>query len=179
MQERLLRLKFALSILTITQLVCTADEPAIDPLYVVDPALVCANDPGTVARKFGNPISVETCVLMNRAIHCVPPKFPPLADQARIEGYVVVGVLVNRDGRVGCVKAIRGHPLLLGPTMNTAAKWTFKPYQRPGSPLPFYARLSFHFSGAAAALPEPEPTRSAAILTLPAACYSKPLPSYT
>jgi len=58
----------------------------------------------------------------------------------------VVGVLVNRDGQVGCVKAISGHPLLIGPTMNTAAKWTFKPYSRHGSPVSFYGRLSFHYS---------------------------------
>jgi hypothetical protein len=141
-----LGLIFALSILAITQLVCTADEQVPDPLYAVDPALMCANDPSIVPRKCGNPISVETSVLMSKAIHCEPPKFPPLAREARVEGYVVVGVLVNRDGRVGCVKAISGHPLLLGPTMNTAAKWTFKPYNRHGAPMSFFGRLSFHYS---------------------------------
>jgi hypothetical protein len=126
---------------------CIADEPDIDPRYVANPALVCANDESVLERKYGKPVSVESSVLLSRVTHCTSPQFPPLARQAaRIEGNVLIGILVNRDGRVGCVKAISGHPLLIGPTINSTADWTFKPYRRDGEPVSFYSRVSFHFS---------------------------------
>jgi TonB family protein len=123
-----------------------ADEPIVDRRYVVDDGLKCPDDEGAVLRKYGRPASVEARLLLNRVTRCVSPQFPELARQARITGVVEVGVLVTREGRVGCVKALRGHPLFLGSAMNAALKWTFRPSKQKEAPL--YGRIRFRFSTA-------------------------------
>src|SRR5260370_6061037 len=73
-------------------------------------------------------------VLASRAIGCVAPRLPALARQARLEGYVRVGVLVNETGRVTCVHLISGHPILIGSAIEAARQWVFRPVTQNGRP---------------------------------------------
>lgn len=53
--------------------------------------------------------------------------WPPPPPGARIQGNAVFEVIVSSDGKVCCVKAIRGHPLLLSGLVPALQRWRFRP----------------------------------------------------
>ncbi len=46
-----------------------------------------------------------------------PPDYPADAKQARIQGTVVVRVVVDKEGNVSNIQLISGHPLLAPPAI--------------------------------------------------------------
>jgi TonB family protein len=96
--------------------------------------------------KTGKPIWLDTNALLKNATHCVAPQMPALARQARIEGQVLVDILVDREGKVACVHLIQGHPLLAASAIDAAKDWTFGPRKQKGREVSFYGHLRFHFS---------------------------------
>jgi len=83
--------------------------------------------------------------LLKQSSHCVPPRFPALGHQARIQGVVSLSILVDEAGNVTCVKRINGHPLLAGASLDAARKWTFRPMTQDGRPVSFFGHLDFQF----------------------------------
>jgi TonB family protein len=56
----------------------------------------------------------------------VQPPYPPLAQKYRIEGVVVVQVVVGKDGSVGKAEFVRGHNIFRSVSLDAAKKWEFK-----------------------------------------------------
>ncbi|MGA9039141.1 MAG: TonB family protein [Terriglobales bacterium] len=54
-------------------------------------------------------------------------KYPPLANQARIGGVVVLEVNLGKDGKVKEVVPLSGRPMLLTACVLSAQKWRFRP----------------------------------------------------
>ena len=71
---------------------------------------------------------------------------PPLARQARIDGYVYVDIQVDENGQVACVRLISGHPLLAGSAIDAAKSRVFRPKKQKDQEVSFYGHLRFHFS---------------------------------
>jgi TonB family protein len=60
--------------------------------------------------------------------HFVPPKYPTLAMQARVQGQVALRLTLNAaTGEVVGVAAISGHPLLNPSAIEAAKQWRFAP----------------------------------------------------
>jgi len=87
----------------------------------------------------------RTDSLLKGATHCIAPKMPALARNARIEGYVSVDILVNDNGKVWCARLVNGHPMLASSAINAAKDWTFRPMKQEGKAVWFYGHLRFHF----------------------------------
>jgi hypothetical protein len=105
------------------------------------PAAVCPTE-GPVLRRI-----LETEELVRQSSHCVAPVGRvPLSHQVRISGIVKLDILVDREGKVACVRVISGHPLLLGVSLEAARKWTFRPMMQRGRPVSFFGHLDFEFS---------------------------------
>jgi len=94
----------------------------------------------------GKPSWLTTEQLLERAIHCEAPTFLLLASQARIQGTVILSILVDQKGEVSCIQAITGHPMLLGVAIDAARKWKFKRMLQDGKSVGFYGWLAFRFS---------------------------------
>src|SRR5262249_9585771 len=107
---------------------------------------LCKPEGPMLTDKAGTPIWVDTDTLVKRARHCVGPKMPALFRQSRIEGQVLVDILVNERGKVECAQLIHGHPLLVGAAIDAAKDWTFRPMKQRGRAVSFYGHLQFHFS---------------------------------
>jgi len=107
---------------------------------------LCTSDGPLLTNKARKAIWLDTKALLKNATHCVAPQMPPLARQARIEGYVLVDILVDRKGKVACAQLIHGHPLLAGSAIDAAKDWNFRPRKQKGRDVSFYGRLRFHFS---------------------------------
>lgn len=56
----------------------------------------------------------------------VPPIYPLLAKQARIQGLVVLEVTISRIGDVAGVRAISGHPLLIEAALDAVRQWKYR-----------------------------------------------------
>jgi len=60
------------------------------------------------------------------------PVYPPLARQARIQGNVVLHAIIDKDGRVGELQVISGHPLLVQSALDAVKNWRYQPTQLNG-----------------------------------------------
>jgi TonB family protein len=106
----------------------------------------CRGDGPLLTGKDRKPIWPDTNAILKSASHCVAPQMPTLAHQVRIDGYVVIDILVDRKGKVACAELITGHPLLAGSAIHAAKDWTFLPRKQNGKDVSFYGHLRFHFS---------------------------------
>lgn len=57
----------------------------------------------------------------------VPPQFPPLARQLRLEGTVRVAVVISPEGKVKTAHAVGGPPLFTPSAEEAAKQWEFEP----------------------------------------------------
>jgi TonB-like protein len=75
-----------------------------------------------------------TAELLEAAVGKQPLQYPPLAKAAKVQGTVVVRVLLDENGSVVCAEAIEGHPLLIPATLAQARNWSFPSRMLSGSP---------------------------------------------
>ncbi len=64
----------------------------------------------------------------------VPP-YPPAAKQARIQGLVRFNITIGKDGHVGNVTLISGHPLLVPAAQEAVKQWVYRPTLLNGDPV--------------------------------------------
>jgi len=65
----------------------------------------------------------------------VKPKYPPLAQQARIVGKCRVRIVVGADGNVRSIQLVYGHPLLAPAAVMAAKQSKYLPYLLNGQPV--------------------------------------------
>ena len=112
----------------------------------LDSMSACKVEGPMLVDKSGSAVWLDNDAILKRAMHCSSPLLPTMARQARIEGQVLVDILVDRKGQVACARLIVGHPLLAGSAINAAKDWTFRPMEQNGKRVSFYGHLRFRFS---------------------------------
>jgi TonB family protein len=70
-------------------------------------------------------------------------KVAPAPSYIRGKGRVVVNILINSEGKVECVKAIKGHPILRHAAEEAAKQWSFKPVIVNGKAIAAIGQVSF------------------------------------
>jgi TonB family protein len=100
------------------------------------------------------PVRVGGKVLPPQKIKDVPPVYPSIAQSARIQGIVIVEVLVGADGRVSSAKVIRSIPLLDQAALDAVRQWEFSPPLLNGQPTPVLMSVTVVFK-----LTDPPPQR--------------------
>ncbi|MDP1830713.1 MAG: M56 family metallopeptidase [Geothrix sp.] len=73
------------------------------------------------------------------------PAYPPDAKVQRIQGTVVVVIIINEQGRVQEAKAISGPPELRACAVDYAKAWEFEPAMVKGRPVPARFKLTMPF----------------------------------
>jgi TonB family protein len=76
------------------------------------------------------PDSVPTLLLRK-----VAPVYPPLARQARIQGTVVLSIVISKEGEVRNTKLVSGHPMLAPAAIDAVKQWRYKPYISDDKPV--------------------------------------------
>jgi protein TonB len=102
----------------------------------------CGSDTQLIVDSNGQPLWVGSAELKQHGITMPDPKLP---SSLRAAGKVTVDVLVGPDGRVKCVRAEKGHPLLRQAILDAVKSWTFRPFSAGGHPVSIYAHLDFDF----------------------------------
>jgi protein TonB len=76
------------------------------------------------------------------------PEYPVNARRLRVEGTVLLNVLVGTDGRVRDVKVLEadGGKLLSPAAVDAVRKWTFTPAMRSGRPVECWHKVPIRFA---------------------------------
>lgn len=89
-------------------------------------------------------VYIYTDVLPDPVVE-VPPAYPELARDARVEGTVLAKLLVGKDGRVLDVRIENSIPLLDGAAVEAARQWVFTPALANGRPVLVWVAVPFRF----------------------------------
>lgn len=99
--------------------------------------------PRPVAHK--GPYRVGGRVQAPKLIQEVPPVYPPLAKQARIQGQVVIDSVIDMQGHVTQMKVVSGSPLLVQAAERALAQWRYQPTLLNGRPVAVDMLVTVHF----------------------------------
>ena len=106
------------------------------------------NSTPTVAPKIATPqrVRVSSGVQSGLLVRKVPPAYPPLARQARIQGTVVLQAQISKDGNIENLQLISGHPMLAPAAIEAVKQWKYKPYLLNGEPVEVETQVQVNFT---------------------------------
>jgi protein TonB len=99
----------------------------------------------TVAKPTLVRVKVSQGVSQGLLIKHVPPKYPPNALAAHIQGAVEIEATVNKEGNVINPKVLRGDPTLAAAALAAVRQWRYKPYYLDGEPVEIQTQITVNF----------------------------------
>jgi protein TonB len=75
----------------------------------------------------------------------VPPVYPDIARQARVQGVVILECTISPQGKVTEVKVLKGIPLLDQSAMDAVKQWVYTPTLLNGVPVPVIMTVTVNF----------------------------------
>jgi TonB family protein len=75
----------------------------------------------------------------------IDPIYPPIAAAARVEGDVVISVVIDAQGRVSSEKVVSGPAMLQQSALDAVKKWQFAPFALNDTPASVSATLTIPF----------------------------------
>jgi periplasmic protein TonB len=91
----------------------------------------------------GTPSSGVTQGLL---LQSVKPVYPLQAQQAHVEGTVVLSAVIGKDGSVESVKVVSGHPMLTQAAVDAVKRWRYKPYYLNGEAVQAETEIKVKFA---------------------------------
>jgi periplasmic protein TonB len=96
--------------------------------------------PPTVQR-----VRISPGVTKGQLIYRVEPAYPPLAQQARIQGVVVLTAIIDKAGNIQHLQVVSGHPLLVPAAIEAVKQWRYKPFLLSGQPVEVETTVTVSF----------------------------------
>ena len=76
----------------------------------------------------------------------VEPNYPLLAKQMKIQGAVVLKVLIGRDGNIQHLNVLSGPEILSAAAREAVKQWRFRPHLQSGAAVETEARITVNFT---------------------------------
>jgi TonB family protein len=76
----------------------------------------------------------------------VDPVYPPTAKQARIQGVVILKVVISKSGDVENIELVSGHPMLAPAAIDAVKQWKYQPYLLNGNPVEVDTQVTVNFT---------------------------------
>jgi protein TonB len=76
----------------------------------------------------------------------VDPTYPMLAKQMKVQGAVVLQVLIGKQGNIQNLQVLSGPAILSTAAREAVLQWRFKPYYVSGQPVETEARVTVNFT---------------------------------
>jgi TonB family protein len=108
--------------------------------------LVCLASLALSQEASEAPIEVPSHSVQSLLSRKVPPVYPPLARQARIQGTVVLKVVITKSGDIGTLRLVSGHPVLAPAAIEAVKQWKYRPYLSNGEPVEVTTNVQINFS---------------------------------
>jgi protein TonB len=91
-------------------------------------------------------VRVSSGVSTGLLVRKVPPTYPPLARQARIQGVVILQAQISKDGNIENLQLISGHPMLAPAAIEAVKQWKYRPYLLNGEPVEVDTQVQVNFT---------------------------------
>lgn len=88
---------------------------------------------------------IDTQSAEEQATKKVDPQYPPTAQAAKIQGDVIIHVLIDKKGHVAKAKTMTGDPALVDAAMTAAKQWQYEPFYVNGKPIEVETNILFKF----------------------------------
>jgi protein TonB len=79
-------------------------------------------------------------------VHHVSPAYPFDAQQARVQGVVIIEARIERDGSVSATKVLKSIPMLDDAAVDAVRQWRFEPTLLNGQPVPVLMTTTVNFA---------------------------------
>jgi protein TonB len=87
------------------------------------------------ASKAPKQLTVSSKVMSGNLLTKAVPVYPPAAKKAKIQGTVVLSVVIGDDGNVKDIQVVSGPNELQQSSIDAVRQWTYKPYLLNGDPI--------------------------------------------
>jgi protein TonB len=111
-------------------------EPSRRKMYTVD----------FVGVPQGGRLDISPEAAQSHLVTYIHPQYPPSAKDARVQGTVILHVLIGKDGKVMELGVESGPPMLQEAALDAVRQWVYKPYLRDGSPVEVTTRVDVIFT---------------------------------
>ncbi len=90
-------------------------------------------------------LRVSQGVSQGLLIKSVPPVYPPLARQMRVQGNVELLASIGKDGSITGVKLLSGEAVLAHAAIDAVKQWKYKPYYLDDQPVAIQTQVTVKF----------------------------------
>lgn len=92
------------------------------------------------------PVRVGGTVRVPTKVKDVKPRYPPEAQNARVQGVVIIEALVDETGQVANARVLRSIPLLDAAALQAVSQWAFTPTEVDGRTIPLVMTVTVNFT---------------------------------
>lgn len=92
------------------------------------------------------PVKVGGNVLASKLTNRVEPIYPEIAKKARVQGIVILKIVVDENGNVASVNVHSGHPMLAPAAIEAVKKWRYTPTELNGIKVPVEGTVVVNFT---------------------------------
>lgn len=79
-------------------------------------------------------------------VKSVPPDYPMLARQMKVQGAVILQALISREGTIQELEVLSGPSILAAAAREAVRQWRFKPYYQNGEAVETQAKITVNFT---------------------------------
>jgi protein TonB len=121
-----------------------AAQPATPAIQAATPAVQAAAPTGAAASAADRvALSPQATQSVTKS---VPPDYPLLARQMRVQGAVVLQALISREGAIQELQVLSGPSILAAAAREAVQQWRFKPYLLNGQAVETQAKITVNFT---------------------------------
>jgi protein TonB len=91
-------------------------------------------------------IRISQGVTRGLLIAKIEPRYPPLAQKARIQGDVLLTAIISKTGEVENLTLVSGHPMLVPAAFDAVRQWRYRPFLLNGEPVEVETTVTVTFT---------------------------------
>jgi TonB family protein len=90
-------------------------------------------------------IRVSGGVIVGLVEHRTLPEYPEAAIKTKLQGDVILKIIIDETGKIVLSEPVEGQPLLIAASLDALRDFHFRPYQLNGTPIQVESQIGFHF----------------------------------
>lgn len=110
------------------------------------PSMTVTVTPGRTGASGMAPVRVGGDIRQPMKVRDVKPVYPPLAQEGRVQGLVILEGVIDEQGNIADVKVLRGVPLLNDAAVEAVRQWRYAPTLLNGVPVPVIMTMTVTFT---------------------------------